>query len=89
MAKKYKFKPNKALLKRVKVTGRGKVKFFHAGMSHLMSGASAATKRKLRKGTYAKAGDIVRLERMLGQRLIPADRERPCGEECGCEGEKK
>ena len=33
MAKKYKFKPNKSLLKRVKVTGRGKVKFHHAGAS--------------------------------------------------------
>jgi len=77
MAKKYKFKPNKSLLKRVKVTGRGKVKFHHAGASHLMSGTPGHQKRKMRKGAYAKSGDVVRLERMLGQRLIPGDRERP------------
>jgi large subunit ribosomal protein L35 len=81
MAKKYKFKPNKALLKRVKVTGRGKVKFHHAGASHLMSGTPGSKKRQLRKAAYAKAGDVVRLERMLGTRLIPADRERPTGDE--------
>jgi large subunit ribosomal protein L35 len=77
MAKKYKFKPNKSLLKRVKVTGRGKVKFHHAGASHLMSGTPGKAKRKLRKGAYAKAGDMNRLERMLGRHLIPVDRERP------------
>lgn len=85
MATKYKFKPNKSLKKRVKVTGRGKVKFHHAGASHLNSGNTGAVSRKLRKASYAKSGDVLRLERMLGQRLIPGDRARPCAEDCGCE----
>ncbi len=76
MATKYKFKPNKSLKKRVKVTGRGKVKFHHAGASHLMSGTTGNQKRNMRKAAYAKSGDVLRLERMLGQRLIPGDRER-------------
>lgn len=86
MATKYKFKPNKSLKKRVKVTGRGKVKFHHAGASHLMSGTSGNAKRRMRKATYVKSGDVVRVERMMGMRLIPGDRQRPCAEDCGCEG---
>ncbi len=76
MPPKYKFKPNKALKKRIKVTGRGKVKFHHAGASHLNSGNTGAVSRALRKSACAKAGDVLRLERMLGMRLIPTDRPR-------------
>jgi|GEM_PF-871743 len=89
MAPKYKFKPNKALKKRIKVTGRGKVKFRHAGASHLNSGNTGSVSRGLRKPAYAKAGDVLRLERMLGIRLIPGDRKRACAQDCGCEGEAK
>jgi large subunit ribosomal protein L35 len=77
MAKKYKFKPNKGLLKRVKISGRGKVKFKRAGGTHLMSGTTGNQKRKLRKRGLVKAGDIRRIGRMLQMRLIPGDRKRP------------
>ncbi|MEX2212963.1 MAG: 50S ribosomal protein L35 [Phycisphaeraceae bacterium] len=77
MAKKYKFKPNKGLLKRVKISGRGKVKFKRAGGTHLMSGTTGNQKRKLRNRAYVKGGDIRRIGRMLQMRLIPADRRKP------------
>jgi large subunit ribosomal protein L35 len=43
----YKFKPNKAIAKRFKVTKSGKLKRGHSLTSHLMSARSAAKKRKL------------------------------------------
>ena len=76
-----KFKPHKGLLKRVKITGRGKVKFKRAGGTHLMSGTTGEQGRKLRKRTYVKAGDIGRVGRMLQMKLIPADREKPAPKE--------
>lgn len=69
-----KFKPNKGLLKRVRITARGKVKFKHAGKSHLNSGLTGAKNRQLRRPAVAKAGDMRRLERMLQRRLTPAGR---------------
>jgi large subunit ribosomal protein L35 len=43
----YKFKPNKAIAKRFKVTKTGKLKRGHSLTSHLMSARSAAKRRKL------------------------------------------
>ena len=43
----YKFKPNKAIAKRFKVTKTGKLKRGHSLTSHLMSARSGAKKRKL------------------------------------------
>ena len=68
-----KLKPNKGLLKRVRVTAKGKVKFNRPGKSHLNSGHTGASLRQKRKPGIAKAGDIRRLERMLHRNLIPGD----------------
>jgi len=67
-----KVKPNKGVLKRVRVSARGKVKFGHAGKSHLNSTFSGKRIRQLRKPGYATAGDIKNLQQLLWRRLRPA-----------------
>ncbi|MCE9589223.1 MAG: 50S ribosomal protein L35 [Planctomycetes bacterium] len=64
-----KHKPCKGLLKRVKVTGGGKIVFRKSNTGHLKSGKTAKRLRHFRKKGYAKMGDIPRLERLLGRRL--------------------
>ena len=71
-----KLKSHKALLKRVRIMGKGKVKFRKAFSSHLMSNRTPDKKRKLRKTNCAKSGDIRRLSRMLHIPLIAADKDR-------------
>ena len=68
-----KLKSHKALLKRVKVTGRGKVKFRKAFTGHLRSHKSGKKLMQLRRKGLAKAGDIHRLERMLHRPLLAVD----------------
>lgn len=64
-------KSHKGLLKRVKVTAKGKVKFKRAGTGHLRSHKRGKKLQQLRSKRVAKAGDIGRLEQMLHRRLIP------------------
>ena len=71
-----KLKSHKGLLKRVRITGRGKVKFRKANASHLMSHKSADKRRKLRLTQCAKSSDIRRLSRMLHRELVGADKDR-------------
>lgn len=66
-------KSHKGLLKRVKVTARGKVKFRKAFSGHLMSHKSGDKCRELRGTSLAKSGDMRRLQRMLHRPLTPAD----------------
>ncbi|GAB4110766.1 MAG: hypothetical protein Kow00105_19520 [Phycisphaeraceae bacterium] len=68
-----KLKSHKGLLKRAKITARGKVKFRKSGTSHLNSGSSGNEKRHKRKKFLAKRGDIKRLEAMLHRPLTPVD----------------
>ncbi len=85
MATKVKFKSHKALLKRVKVTGRGKVKFHASNSGHLRSGKSPKRLRNLRNARIAKRGDMNRLEKLLNRRLVPVDEvrtDRKCCGEC-------
>lgn len=72
----YKHKSHKGLLKRVKITGRGKVKFHAANSGHLRSGKTGKQLRKLRVARYAKRGDMKRLEGMLNRRITPTDEIR-------------
>ena len=67
-----KMKPHKGLLKRVRVTARGRVKFHRVGAGHLLSHKSGEKLRELRGTSLAKRGDIKRLERMLHRPLTPA-----------------
>ncbi|MEK7448126.1 MAG: 50S ribosomal protein L35 [Planctomycetota bacterium] len=46
-----KLKPIKAAVKRIKITGRGKVKIYKMGKSHLLSGKNSKRRRKLRTRT--------------------------------------
>lgn len=68
-----KLKSHKGLLKRIRITGTGKVKFKRAFSSHLNSHMTGDKIRKLKQKRCAKRGDIGRLEAMLHRRLTPAD----------------
>ncbi len=70
-----KLKSHKALLKRIRITGKGKVKFRKAFTGHLRSHKSGSELMKLRLKKLAKSGDIKRLERMLHRPLTPGDRD--------------
>ncbi len=66
-------KSHKGLLKRIKITGTGKVKFRKAYAGHLRSNKTGRKIIALRKKGVAKRGDIRRLERILHRPLKPAD----------------
>ena len=66
-----KLKSHKGLLKRVKVTARGKVKFKNSFSGHLKSHKRGKKLRQLRAKSMASSADIPRLERLLHRRLIP------------------
>lgn len=63
-----KIKPNKGLLKRIRVTKSGKIKLGRAGGRHLRSHKSGKLRRNYRKPKYAVASETRRLSRML---LLP------------------
>ncbi|WP_428387142.1 50S ribosomal protein L35 [Mucisphaera sp.] len=58
-------KTHKGLLKRVKITAKGRAKFRKVGTSHLNSGLTGKKMRHLRQPAYAKKGDVKRLSQML------------------------
>jgi len=60
-------KPNKGLLKRIKITAKGKVKKHKPGMSHLMAGMSGNRKRKLRRANLATGAMAKKFLRMAGR----------------------
>ena len=62
-----KIKTRKAVAKRFKITGSGKVKRSMAGKSHLLSHKSAKRRRNLRGRTTAAKSDQNRIKRMLGK----------------------
>lgn len=60
-----KMKTKKALAKRVKVTGSGKLKRSHAYVSHFAANKSHKQKRNLRKSTLIHKSDFKRIKLML------------------------
>ena len=66
MAKPGAFKPNKGALKRVRVTGKGKIKRQRSNMSHLMSAMSPKRRRKGRGSSICPPAEQKRFRRMLG-----------------------
>lgn len=58
-------KTHKGLLKRVKVTAKGKVVRKRANRGHLMSGKSSARKRRLRRTVLASPADTRRALEVL------------------------
>ena len=62
-------KPCKGLLKRIRFTKSGKVKFRRAFGRHLRSHKSRALKREYRRGVFAKTCDLKRVQGMLHRRV--------------------
>jgi large subunit ribosomal protein L35 len=72
----YKFKPNKAVAKRFKVTKTGKLKRHHSFTSHLMSARSANKRRKLRRSAILFEGHAKNMRELMGiSRMKPAQVE--------------
>lgn len=69
----YKYKPNKAVAKRFKVSKTGKLKRHHCFTSHLMSSRSGNKRRKLRKSAILHEGHARNMRRFMGlSKLKPA-----------------
>ena len=82
----YKYKPNKAVAKRFKVTRTGKLKRHHAFTSHLMSARPAKRRRKLRRAAILFEGHARNMREFMGiSRLKPAqiEHERALAEKQG------
>jgi len=69
-----KLKTRKGLVKRVKITASGKVKWKRAFTSHLNSHKSGSKIMKLRGKRCARRGDIKRLRAMLHRPLTASVR---------------
>ncbi len=61
-----KMKTNKSVAKRLKVTGRGKIRRHRAGAGHLRSTKSPKRIRRLRKATGLSPGFAKQARRLLG-----------------------
>ncbi|MFC1705375.1 50S ribosomal protein L35 [Planctomycetota bacterium] len=59
-------KPRKGLLKRVKITAKGKAKKRRAGSGHLLSHKSGKRRRQLRKANLIAGSDMKKVRRMAG-----------------------
>jgi ribosomal protein L35 len=70
-------KPCKGLLKRIRFTKSGKVKFGRSFGRHLKSHKSGKLKRSYRKPAYAKSCDVKRVRSMLFTRVTAGDKARP------------
>jgi large subunit ribosomal protein L35 len=61
-----KMKPNKSIVKRVKITGRGKIMRNKAGSGHLRSHKSPKQLRDFRKARPLSPAFTKQIKRMLG-----------------------
>jgi large subunit ribosomal protein L35 len=62
----YKFKPNKAVAKRFRVSATGKLKRGHSLTSHLRSARTAKKKRELRRPEILFEGHARNMRKMMG-----------------------
>ncbi len=62
----YKFKPNKSVAKRFRVTRKGKLKHNHTLTSHLRSGRSGNKKRHLRRASILFEGHARNMRQLMG-----------------------
>lgn len=67
----YKFKPNKSVAKRFKVSKTGKLKRHHSKTSHLMSARSSKKKRHLGRPEILSETHARNMRRMMGISLKP------------------
>jgi large subunit ribosomal protein L35 len=90
----YKYKPNKAMKKRFRVSGTGKVKHNHSFTSHLRSSRSSKRIRKLRRASVLHEGHARNMREFMGMKgirpnEIAAQRERQAGAREAAAAEKK
>ena len=64
-----KLKSHKGLLKRIRITAKGKVKVRRAFGGHLRSHKSGKLMRSYRESNYVGQADIKRIASMLNERL--------------------
>jgi large subunit ribosomal protein L35 len=62
----YKFKPNKGVAKRMRVTKTGKIKHRHEKNSHLRSNRSGSLKRRLGRPAILAEGHSKNMRKFLG-----------------------
>jgi large subunit ribosomal protein L35 len=62
----YKFKPNKSVRKRVRMTSTGKLKHGHGFHSHLMSARNAAQRRRIRRPAVMFEGHARNMRKLIG-----------------------
>ena len=62
-------KPNKGLLKRIRFTKSGRIKFRRAFGRHLRSHKSGSLRRSYRRPAYLKSCDVQRVRAMLHARV--------------------
>ena len=62
----YKFKPNKSVAKRLRLTATGKMKRNHSFRSHLMSARPASKRRKLRRPAIMFEGHARNMRKLVG-----------------------
>ncbi|MEM1027838.1 MAG: bL35 family ribosomal protein [Planctomycetota bacterium] len=66
-------KGHKGLKKRIKLTGKNKVKFARPGKNHINSHMDGETLRDKRNPLTAKKGDRKLLEKLLHVRITPSN----------------
>lgn len=66
-------KSHKGLLKRIKITKSGKVRFRAPASRHLKSNKTGTQVQSYRKNRYARAGDLKALSKMLFRPLRSED----------------
>ena len=62
----YKFKPNKSVKKRLRLTATGKLKRNHSFTSHLMSARPSSKRRKLRRPAILHEGHARNMRKLMG-----------------------
>jgi large subunit ribosomal protein L35 len=62
----YKFKPNKSVRKRMRMTSTGKLKHGHAFHSHLMSARPATKRRRIRRPAVLFEGHARNMRKLMG-----------------------
>ena len=60
-----KMKTRRAVAKRFRATGTGKLKLKRRGLRHILTKHSSNSKRKLRKAGYVHSSDQARIKRAL------------------------
>lgn len=60
-----KLKTSKSARKRMRITKKGKVKYFRAGRSHLLTGKRSKRKRRLGRDGYLSGGNEKMVKRVL------------------------